>query len=179
MSVGNDVYIPTNCDKLQITDKTESKFPNTGSDLLQKWTNKCNNKNIDLKAETFIKSTKTNSPTSSSGGINLPPIGSAFLYIETSSNSHGYERVVVSFERTDIKHFSIVTFHYNRFTILTSHSLKSMGRFRIQLLLEDNTRNTQNTIPKIDHYSNSSNDWTLLNLVFTVEIMVLNYFMIK
>ena len=132
-----------------------------------------------MKVETFIKSTKTNSPTSSSGGINLPSIGSAFLYIETSSNNHGHERVVVSFERTDIIQISIITFHYNRFTILTSHSSKSMGRFRIQLLLEDNTWNTQNTMPKNDHYSNSSTDWTLLNLVFTVEIMVLNYFMIK
>ena len=34
-----------------------------------------------------------------------------------------------------------------------------MGRFRIQLLLEDNTCSTQYTIPKISQYSKSSTDW--------------------
>ena len=38
-----------------------------------------------------------------------------------------------------------------------------MGRFRIQPLLEDNTRNTQYTIPKNSQYSNSSTDWTFLD----------------
>ena len=44
-----------------------------------------------------------------------------------------------------------------------------MGRFRIQLLLEDNTRSRRYKIPKNDRYSNSSTEWTLLNLNFTVE----------
>ena len=39
-----------------------------------------------------------------------------------------------------------------------------MGRFRIQLLLKDNTWSTQYTIPKNDQYSKSANDWTLLSL---------------
>ena len=43
-----------------------------------------------------------------------------------------------------------------------------MGRFRIQLL-DNNTWSTQYTIPKIDRYSDTSTDWTLLNLDFTVE----------
>ena len=55
------------------------------------------------------------------------------------------------------------------FYILINKNLKSMGGFRIQLLLKDNTWSTQHTIPKNDQYSNSSNDWTLLNLDFTVE----------
>ena len=44
-----------------------------------------------------------------------------------------------------------------------------MGRFRIQLLLEDNTWSTQYTIAKNTQYSNTSIDWTSLNLDFTVE----------
>ena len=44
-----------------------------------------------------------------------------------------------------------------------------MGRFRIQLLLEDNTWSTQYTIPKKSQYSNSSTEWTLLNLDFARE----------
>ena len=44
-----------------------------------------------------------------------------------------------------------------------------MGRFRIQLLLEDNTWTTQNTIAENDQYSDSSTDWILLNLDFTQE----------
>ena len=44
-----------------------------------------------------------------------------------------------------------------------------MGRFRIQLILEDNVWNTQYTLPKNSQYSNSSTDWTLVNLDLTVE----------
>ena len=44
-----------------------------------------------------------------------------------------------------------------------------MGRFRIQLLLENNIWKTQYTIAKNDRYNNNSTDWTLLNLNFTVE----------
>ena len=44
-----------------------------------------------------------------------------------------------------------------------------MGRFRIQLILEDNTWSTRYNIPKNDRYSNSSTHWTLLKLNFTDE----------
>ena len=44
-----------------------------------------------------------------------------------------------------------------------------MGRFRIQTLLEYKTWYTQKTKPKHSQYGNSSTDWTLLNLDFTVE----------
>ena len=43
-----------------------------------------------------------------------------------------------------------------------------MGRFRLQLLIKDNTWSTQNTIAKNDRYSDSSTDWTLHNVNFTV-----------
>ena len=81
--------------------------------------------------------------------MSLPPSGSAFTYIVTSSNNHGHERVFVSWERTDIIQISNITFYYNRFSVLTNDSLKSVGRFRIQLLLEENTWSNQYTIPKI------------------------------
>ena len=45
----------------------------------------------------------------------------------------------------------------------------SMVRFRIQLLLADNTWSTQYNKPKSDQNSNLSTDWTLVNLNFTVE----------
>ena len=44
-----------------------------------------------------------------------------------------------------------------------------MGRFRIQLLLEDNTWSTRYTIPKNDRYSDTSTKWTLVSLNFAVE----------
>ena len=44
-----------------------------------------------------------------------------------------------------------------------------MGRFRIWLSLEDNTRSTQYTIPKNDQEIDSSTEWKLLNLDFTME----------
>ena len=79
------------------------------------------------------------------------------MCIETSSNNHG-NNVFVGFERTDIIQISIIIFYYSRFSILTNDSLKSMGRFRIQLLLEDNTWSTRYNIAKNDGYSDSSND---------------------
>ena len=90
------------------------------------------------------------------------------MYIETSCGNHG-NNVFCSFELTDIIQITNVTFYYNRFSILTTISLKSMSRFRIQLLLEDNPWNTQYTIPKNSQYSNSSTGWVLLYLDFTVE----------
>ena len=44
-----------------------------------------------------------------------------------------------------------------------------MGRFRIQLLLDENTWSTQYTIPENERYSDTLTDWTLLNLDFTAE----------
>ena len=92
------------------------------------------------------------------------------MYIETISNNHGHNRVFVSWERTDIIQITNITFFYIRFSILTSNSLKSMGRFRIQLLLDDNTWSTQYTIANNTQYTNNAIDWTILNLDFTVEI---------
>ena len=44
-----------------------------------------------------------------------------------------------------------------------------MGRFRIQLLTEDNLWSIHYTIPKNEQYSNTATEWTLLNLDFTIE----------
>ena len=90
------------------------------------------------------------------------------MYIETSSNNYG-NNVFVSFERTDIIQISNITFYYNRLSLLTNDSLKSRGRFRIQLLLEDNIWSTRSNIPKNDRYSDTSTEWTRVNLNFTQE----------
>ena len=128
----------------------------------------CNDKNNNGKITNFIKSTKTISPTGSSGATSLPPIGNAFMYIETSSNNSGSNNVFVSWERTEIIQITNITFYYNRFSS-SDNNLRGMGRFRIQLLLEDNTWSTQYTIAKNTQYSDNSTDWTLVNLNFTVE----------
>ena len=149
VSVGNDAYNLTKNVKIQITDTTFFKNPNTRGDLLQNWVRKCNDKNNTGKIQNFMKSTKTNSPTGSSGAESIPPISNSYMYIETSSNNHG-ENVFVRFERTDNVQISNITIYYNRFSILTNDSLKSMGRFRSQVLLEDNTWSTRHNIPKRD-----------------------------
>ena len=138
VSVGNDTYKLTKYDKIQITDTTIIKFPNTGGYPLQNWVIKCNDKNFSGEIQNFRKSTKTNSLSSHSGATALPPIGNIFLYIETSSSNHG-NSVFVSWERTDIIQIIDITFYYNRLLILTDDSLKNMGRFRIHLFLKDNT----------------------------------------
>ena len=61
---------------------------------------------------------------------------------------------IVVLNGTDIIQITNITFYYNRYSILTNDSMKSMGRFRLQLLLSDNTRSTRYNIPKNDRYSN-------------------------
>ena len=96
----------------------------------------------------------------------MPAIDDSFMYIEKINSNRG-NNAFVNFERTDIIQISNITFYYNRFSILTNDSLKSIGRFRIQRLLEDNTWSTIYTIEKNTNYSASSTDWELLNLDVT------------
>ena len=166
--VGNDTHNSTNYNKIQLTDTTVMKAGNTGGYLLLYWKIVYNDKNNNGKIQNFIKSTKTNSSTLESGATSLPPIGNSFMYIETSSNNHG-NNDFVSFERTDNIQVSNITIYYNRFSILTNDSLKAMGRFRIQLLLEDNTWSTRYIIPKNGRYSDTSSEWTLVSSNFTEE----------
>ena len=89
MSVGKNVYILTKYVKIQSTDTTFLKGPNTGGYLLQNWAIKSDDKNKNDKIQNFMKSRKTNSPTGDSGATSLPPIGDSFMYLETSSHNHG------------------------------------------------------------------------------------------
>ena len=110
------------------------KSGKTGAYRLPYWKIICNDKNNKGKIQNFIKSTKTNSPTSASGLTSLPPVGNAFMYVDTSSNNHG-NKVFCNFERTDIIQITNVTFYFNRYSFLTNDNLKATGRFRVQLLL--------------------------------------------
>ena len=91
------------------------------------------------------------------------------MYIEASSGNHR-NIVFCCFERTDIIQITNITFLNNRFSILTYDNSKAMGRFRIQLLLEDNTWSTRHNISKNGRFSDTSTEWTLVSLNFTVEI---------
>ena len=92
---------------------------------------------------TLFNSTRSSSPTSTSGATGLPPIGDSFIFNETSSNISGSDNVLCSFERTDVRQNSNKTLYYNRFSILPNISLQFMERFRIQLLLADKTWSTR------------------------------------
>ena len=166
VSVGGEIYNLTKNGRVQFTDTTEIKIPKTGSDLLQKCNIKCNNMNNDSKVGNFEKSTIPSSPTGQSGAESKPLISTNFMYYETSSDNIGSDNVFVSFERTDIIQISNFTFYFNRYLILFKDSKKSLGRFKIVLLLDNITRSNQNTIPKNSQYSNSSTEWKLLNLDF-------------
>ena len=153
---------------VQFVDTTIKKQGN-GHYLLPRWKVICIDRNDNGVTTNFIRATKIFSRTSHSGAISLTPAGGSFMYIETSSIIHGHERVFASWERTDIIQISNITFYFNRFSISTNISLKSMGRVRIKLILADNTWSTQYNIPKNDQYSNLPTDWTLVILNFTVE----------
>ena len=109
--IGNDTYNLSKYNKIQLTDTTIIKYPNTGGYLLPGWKFFCNDKNNNGKIQDFIKSTKTNSPTGFSGATSLSPIGDAFMYIETSGNNSGNDDVYVSWERIDIIQITNITFY--------------------------------------------------------------------
>ena len=115
----------------------------------------CVNKIYTAKINTFLRSTKSSSPTAESGAASLPPIGWSFMYVESSSNNHGPNYVLVSWERTDIIHICKIKFYYNRFST-SDQNLRGMGRLHIQILLEDNTWSTIYNINKKSQYSNCS-----------------------
>ena len=127
VTVGNDTYNLTNYIKIQITDTTTMKAGNMDGYLLLYWKIISNDKINNGKIQNFLKSTEACFPTGDSGATSLPPIGSAFMYIETNSGNHGHNRVFVTWERTDNIQITNITFYYNRFSILTINSLKSMN----------------------------------------------------
>ena len=167
VQINNNFYNLQIHNKIQITDVTQILFPNTGYDLLPKWRIVCNNRFNGSIPSDFIRSTVTNSPTNSSGATIIPPIGNAFMYLETSANNHNAfgDTVFVELSRTDIINISNITFYYNRFS--SSDSVKrNMGRFEIQIL-RDNVWHPIYTIAKNTNYSTQSTDWIILNLNIT------------
>ena len=122
---------------------------------------------LKLTHSSEVKSTKSSSPTAESGAASLPPIGSSIMYAESFSNNHGPNHVLVSWERIDFIHISNINFYYNRFSA-NDQNLKCMGRFRIQLLLEDNSWCTLYNI-RNSHYSNGLPVWHLFDLDITQE----------
>ena len=75
VSVGDDTYNLTKYNKIQMADTTVMKNGNVGSYLLPSWRIFCNDKNNNGKTTNFIKSSRTQSPTSDPGATILPPIG--------------------------------------------------------------------------------------------------------
>ena len=59
----------------------------------------CNERKNNGKIQNFIRSTNTSSPTNNSGASVIPPFGTAFMYVETSSNNFGENFFVVGREQ--------------------------------------------------------------------------------
>ena len=122
---------------------------------------------FNSKINNFIKSTKTSSPTEDSGATSLPPIGNSFMYLESSGVNNG-EGTYAILTRTDIIQITNISIYYNRFSI-SDANLRAMPRFRVQILLENGTWDNKYTIEKNSQFSNTSTEWTLLNLDFTQD----------
>ena len=120
------------------------------------------------KLQNFVKATKTSGPMGYSGATSSLLIGKNCMYIETSSINPS-SNVLRSYEQNDVFQIGHITFYYYKLSISTNDSLKSMGRFRIQLLLADSTWSTRYNISKTDRYGNTPTQWTKLSLYFTVE----------
>ena len=102
VSVGNDIYNLFKHAEKQLTDVTEFKYTNKRDSLILRWRIKISNRNDEAYFGIFLKSAKAGSPAADSGATSLPPIGTAFMYIDTSSNNHGHEKLFVTWGRTDI-----------------------------------------------------------------------------
>ena len=166
VSVGNNTYNLTKYNKINITVITEIRNLNTGQMLLQKRILKCLNKSYNAKINTFLKSTMKTSPTAESGASSLPPIGWSFKFVESSSNNHAANHIMVSWERTDIIQMSNIKIYYNRIST-SDQNFRGIGRFRIQLLLEDNSWSTIHKIHKFIQFSSGSTQWYLFDADIT------------
>ena len=162
--INNSLYNLQIYNKTQIIDTTKLIFPNTGTDLIQNRKIIYNNRLGEGTPSDFLKSPKTNSPTSQSGATSLPPIGTCFMYIETSANNHNSanDNVFISFERTDIIHISNITFYYNRFSTSIA-DIRNMGKLEIQFL-RNGVWEKEYTMDKNTYISTLSTDWTLFNM---------------
>ena len=100
----------TKYNKIPSTDITTIEPRNGGAYLLPSWRNFCNDNNNNGKVSNFIRATRINSPTAESRANAFPPFWNAFMYIETSSGNHVYDRSFVSWERTDIIQIINTTF---------------------------------------------------------------------
>ena len=89
ISVGNSVYKLTKNDRIKIIDVTNIKYRNQGGYLPQDWKIRCNDIVHRGKICNSIKSSKSYTPTESTGALNLPAIGNSFTYIGKSSNNSG------------------------------------------------------------------------------------------
>ena len=150
VSVGNDVYNLSEYDRIQFTDKTVNKYPNSGGELSKQRDLKRIDKIDNVKTQNFIKSTKIIKSTGNSGTTNLPPIGNSFKYIKIRSGISGSENVLCSSKWTDKVYINNIIYYYNNFSILKNDSLKSLGRIRIQLLMNNDTSSTRYNISKKD-----------------------------
>ena len=97
-TVGNTVYILRKNRRATNVDTTVNNAPNHRRYLLEVWTTKCKDKKNIGKAQNFIKSTRTSSPTGNAGGVSLPPIGESCMHKKTSSKKSG-ENAFVSFQK--------------------------------------------------------------------------------
>ena len=95
VSVGNETFNLTKYNKIQLTDTTFIRQLN-GQYILPLWKVVCNDRKYNGVVTNFIRATRSSSPTDFSGARSLPPKGTSFIYIETSSNNHGHERLFVS-----------------------------------------------------------------------------------
>ena len=98
----------------------------------------------------------------------MKSIERSFMYVESSSNNYGANHIMVFWETTDIIIISKIKYFYNRFST-SDQNLRGMGRFRIQLSLEDNSLSTIYNINKNSQYSNGSIVWHLFDLDITQE----------
>ena len=166
VSVGNDIYHLSKYNKYYLTDITRMIPPNSGLYLLPRWIIECKDRNGNGKVNNFIRSTTSASPTGFSGAESLPPIGRAFMYIESSgnNNSEAYVKLI----RTDIIQITNISFYYNRYSS-SDENLRAMGRLSISILLDDDTWTNKYVIQDNSQYSNTSSEWTLLSLDITEE----------
>ena len=98
--------------------------------LLPLWRTECNNENTAGKVTSFIIAKKTNSPMRKTCATISPPVGDAFMHIETSGTNFG-SNVFVSFERTEAIQIGNNMFCYSRYSNATSN-FRSIRRPRFQ-----------------------------------------------
>ena len=156
-------YLQTYKEEL-LLDHTSYTHPNTGNDLLPRWTLNTLDINGVKNNSSFFKSTNLHTPSSKTGMYESLKIR---MFIESSSPNFSIDNsTFCSMERNDLSNVKHIYFRYGRYSDSSDSHPKVMLRMDIDIINNDQTYTTITSIEENTTYSQTwhNQGWLTMNL---------------